>query len=91
MLENALHASQRRNERELSGTIEVSAYENNKKPFLQFTNSCDETIVFDHGIPIADSLGHGLGVRSICAIVERYGGICNFSVKDNKFILQVLL
>ena len=90
-LENALHACQRRNERGLSGTIEVFVNEKNKNLMLQFTNSCDENVVFEHGIPIADSPGHGLGVRSICAIVEKYGGICNFSVKDNRFILQVLL
>lgn len=90
-LENALHACQERNERGISGTIDVLVNEKNNKLFLQITNSCDETIIFDHGIPVADSPGHGLGVRSICAIVDKYEGICNFSVKDNKFILRVLL
>lgn len=90
-LENALHACQKRNERGLSGTIEVFVTPQNDRLFLQFTNSCDENVAFDHGIPVADTPGHGLGVRSICAIVDRYGGICNFSVKDNKFILRVLI
>lgn len=90
-LENALHACQKRNERGLSGTIEVIVTVKNQRLFLQFTNSCDENVVFDHGIPVVDSPGHGLGVRSICAIADRYGGIYNFSVKDNKFILRVLL
>lgn len=90
-LENALHACQKRNERGLSGTIEVFVTPKKDRLFLQFTNSCDENVAFDHGIPVADSPGHGLGVRSICAIVDRYGGICNFSVKDSRFILQVLI
>ena len=90
-LENALYACKKRNEGGLSGTIEVFVNEKNEKIFLQITNSCDETIVFEHGIPVTDSPGHGLGVRSICAIVDRYDGICNFSVKDNRFILRVLL
>lgn len=90
-LENALHACQKRNERGLSGTIEVSIYRKNEKFFMQFINSCDEDVVFDHGIPVTDSPGHGLGVRSICAIVEKYGGIYNFSVKGGKFVLRVFL
>lgn len=90
-LENALHACQKRNEKGLSATIEVIVNEQNDKLFLEFTNSCDELIVFEHGIPVTGSPGHGLGVRSICAIVDKYGGICNFSVKDSRFILRVLI
>lgn len=90
-LENMLHACQERNERGLSGTIKVSVYEKSSKLFLQFINSCDENVVFDHGIPVTDSPGHGIGVRSICAIVEKYGGVYNFSVKDGKFILRILI
>ncbi len=90
-LENALHACQKRNKRGLSGTIEVLICEKGKRLLLQFTNSCDEGVAFEHGIPVTDSPGHGLGVRSICAIVDRYGGICNFSVQDSRFILRILL
>lgn len=92
-LENALHACQKRNEKGLSASIEVSVYEKNKRLFLQFINSCDKNVVLDHGLPVTDSSehGHGLGVRSICAIVEKYGGIYNFLVKDDKFILRIQL
>lgn len=88
-LENALHACQRRKEKGLSGTIEVSAYEKNGRFFLQFINSCDGDIPFYRGLPVTNNRGHGIGVRSICAIVERYNGIYSFSVKDNQFILRV--
>ena len=90
-LENALHACRKRMEKGLSGAIEVYVDRRKERLYLQIKNSCDENIVFENGIPIADSPGHGLGVRSICAIVDKYGGMCNFSVKDSKFILQVLL
>ncbi len=90
-LENALHACRKRNERGLSGTIEVFVGQKRDRLFLEFTNSCDENVVFDNGIPVADSPGHGLGVRSIGAIVDKYDGIYNFSVKDDKFVLQVLI
>lgn len=90
-LENALHACQKQKEKGLSGTIQVSMYEKKSKIFLQIINSCDTNILFDHGIPVTAEAGHGLGVRSICAIVERYGGIYDFSVKDDRFILSVSL
>lgn len=90
-MENALLACQRRNERGLSGNIEVSVYRKDEKLFLQFINSCDADIVFEHGIPVACSPGHGLGVRSICAIVEQYGGMYDFSMEEGRFILRVLL
>lgn len=90
-LENALHACQRRKERGLSGSIEVYAYERNGKFFLQAINSCETDIVFVHGLPVTNKPGHGIGVRSICAVVERYNGIYSFSVKDDKFILRVSL
>lgn len=90
-LENALHACQKQKEKGLPGTIEVSAYEKKGKFFLQLINSCDGDVTFNHGIPITNNPGHGIGVRSICAIVEKYGGIYTFLVKDNRFILRVSL
>lgn len=89
-LENALHACQKRKEKGLSGTIEISVYEKKGKFFLQIINSCDADITFDHGIPVTSNPGHGIGIRSICAIVEKYGGMYSFSVKENKFILRVV-
>lgn len=90
-LENALQACQRRHRRGLSGTIEVFVNEKDGKLFLQFVNSCDADVAFDHGIPVTDSAGHGLGTQSIEAIVEKYGGICEFLVREGRFILRVLL
>ncbi len=88
-LENALHACQRRKERGLTGTIDVSAYEKNGKFFLQIINSCDADIVFHKDIPVTNAHGHGIGVHSICAVVDKYGGIYSFSVKEDNFILRV--
>ena len=90
-LENALHACQKQKEKGLSGTIVVTMYEKNRRIFLQIANPCDAKILFDHGVPVSAEAGHGLGVRSICAVVERYGGIYDFSVKDGQFILSVSL
>lgn len=88
-LENALHACMEQREKGQEGVIEVSVYEKNEKLFLQIINSCDENIAFDNGIPVTNRSGHGIGVRSICAIVEQYGGIYTFSARDGQFILRI--
>ena len=88
-LENALHACQKRKEKGLPGTIDVSAYEKNGKLFMQIINSCDSDITFHNDIPVTDAQGHGIGVHSICAVVDKYDGIYSFSVKEDKFILRV--
>lgn len=90
-LENALHAGKKQEEKGQEGEIEVSVYEKSGKLFLQIINSCGEDIVFDHGIPVTNRSGHGIGVRSICAIVEQYGGVYTFSVEDGRFILRISL
>ncbi len=90
-LENALRACRRRKDKGLSAMIEVDAYQRNGKFFLQAINSCEEDIGFENGLPVTNKPGHGIGVRSICAVVERYNGIYSFSVKDDKFILRVSL
>lgn len=90
-IENALHACQKLGEKGVAGTIEVSAYEKDSKFFLQITNSCDEGITFEYGVPVTNHPGHGIGVRSICTIVEKYDGIYSFLVKDGRFILRVSL
>lgn len=90
-LENALHACQGLKEMGMPASIEVSAYEKKGKLFFQCINSCGEGIAFEGGLPVTDNPGHGIGVRSICAIVEQYGGIYAFSIHTGKFILRVSL
>lgn len=90
-LENALHACQKCREKGLPAMIEVSAYEGNWKFFLQIINSCDMGVTFARDVPVTDNPGHGMGVRSICTIVERYNGICTFSAEDGRFILRISL
>lgn len=56
----------------------VQTYVQSEKFFLQVVNDCSQPVQFQRGIPVTDRPGHGVGVRSICAIVERYGGIVQF-------------
>ena len=88
-LENALYACRRLKEKGCETVIEISAFEKNGKLFLQIINSCDSDIIFVHGLPVTKQAGHGIGVRSICALVERYKGIYTFEVDGDRFILRV--
>lgn len=88
-LENALHACRKQAEKGRVGEIEVSVYDKNGRLFLQIINTCGEEVIFDDGIPVTRRAGHGAGVRSLCAIVDRYDGIYTFSAKDGQFILRI--
>lgn len=88
-LENALHACIDQRKRGRAGVIEVSVYDRREKLFLQIINSCGEDVTFVKGIPVTNKSGHGIGVRSICAIVEQYDGIYTFLAEDGQFILRI--
>ena len=90
-LENALRACRRMKAENGPAYIEVTAREKNGHLFLQFVNPCPEGIQFENGLPVTSAEGHGIGVRSICAIVEKYKGLSDFSVQDGRFILRVSL
>lgn len=88
-LENALHACQRQREEGRAAVIRVCVYEKKGRLFLEIVNSCGEDIIFESGVPVTDRSGHGIGVPSICAIAEKYGGIYTFSAGDGRFILRI--
>ena len=90
-LENALHACKKVKAKGTDASIEVTAYEKNGKFFFQCINSCEAEVAFSNGIPVTDEPGHGIGVRSICAIVERYRGLYSFEVRDGSFVLRLSL
>ena len=90
-LENALRACRRLKAEDKAAFIEVTAREKNGWLFLQFINPCPKGVQFEDGLPVNRVEGHGVGVRSICAIVEKYKGLSDFSVQEGRFILRVSL
>lgn len=90
-LENALNACVKLRKLQRFAEIKVTAYEKNGKLFMEFMNSCDKEVTLDKGVPVTNEPGHGMGVPSICAIVERYQGMYQFTIKDDNFILRVSL
>ena len=90
-LENALHACQRLRQAGQPCDIELVVYEKSGKFFLQVTNTCPPGVTFEKGLPVTREPGHGIGVRSIYSIAERYNGMYSFSEKDGRFVLRVSL
>ena len=66
--------------------VEFRFHEQSGMLFLWTINPCQEEVRFERGIPVSIRSGHGIGVQSICAIVERHGGY-QFSVEGGRFIL----
>ena len=61
------------------------------KLLLSVKNPFDKTPVIIDGIPITHQKGHGYGTQSIRYMTEKLGGKYQFSLKDNLFILRVVL
>ncbi|MDD6037344.1 MAG: GHKL domain-containing protein [bacterium] len=90
-LENALHACEPLAAAKENCIIDVQFYYKESRLFLQIENPCGDQIPFENGVPVSHEPGHGIGVKSICAIVERYGGIYTFLKNDHQFILRLSL
>lgn len=58
---------------------------------LCFSNYFDGKIEMEDGVPVNRAQNHGFGVRSIRTIVNDLGGCVNFKVKDDLFVLEVLI
>ncbi len=73
-------------------TLNIVCKIKNDKPFIQITNSCClDTIRFVNGKPASTEENHGLGTRSIAAVVQKYGGVCSFSVDEGFFKTSIIL
>lgn len=92
-LENALCACLPivRAEEDCTIGVEFRFQEQTGRFFLQVVNPCREEVRFEKGIPVSNRPGHGIGVQSICAIVERYGGGYTFLAENGQFILRLFL
>lgn len=67
----------------VSGTLPTSITVSDSDLCVLLSNA------LENGIPVSNEPGHGIGVQSICAIVEQYGGIYTFLIKNGHFILRL--
>ena len=88
-LENALNACVDPEVPLKERIIDMQFYMREEKFFLQITNPCPREVIFEKDLPVSNRPDHGIGVRSICAIVHRYRVIYSFLKKDEQFILRL--
>jgi hypothetical protein len=86
-LENALHACEAITDSD-KRFIKLRMYSKNNKLCIDIRNSYHTEPVFEQGLPVAKEPGHGFGTKSMAYVVEKYGGIYQFSAKDGVFIFQ---
>ena len=86
-LENALNAAARTSEK----IIYVKLTVRNQSLLLQISNPYSGEITFRDRLPAASGENHGIGTKSIAAIVDSYNGQYVFSAKDHLFTLRIML
>ena len=88
-LDNAINACKALPQERRTISCKVISYPN---LMLELRNPCAREVVFDSdGLPLSDSPGHGLGVRSIAAFCQKYGALCQYEQQDGNFSLRILL
>ena len=88
-MENAIHAVLSQNISEK--IIELDMSERNGKLLLSLSNTYGTAPELIDGMPVTSAKGHGLGTQSIYYTARKLNGNCQFSVSDNRFILQIVL
>lgn len=87
VLENAIHACEHISDSK-ERLIKLRIYSKNNKLCIDIRNRYQTEPIFHQGIPVSKEQGHGFGTKSMAFIVEKHGGVCQFSVKDGWFIFQ---
>lgn len=88
-MENAIHAVLPLGEAER--IIELSIIEKNEKILMSLSNTYAVKPRMSDGFPVTDDKNHGFGTQSIRYAIENVNGNCQFSVTDDRFILQIVL
>ncbi|MBE6091497.1 MAG: sensor histidine kinase [Clostridium beijerinckii] len=75
-----------------SSTISVKiATDQMNHILLSIKNPFKNQPIFIDDLPITYTTGHGIGTQSIKYLAEKMGGKCQFTTKDNLFILRVII
>ncbi|TAH65964.1 MAG: GHKL domain-containing protein [Anaerolineaceae bacterium] len=91
-LENAIVAASKMEDNKLR-KVYIHAFINNNKLIISTENAYVGSIEMDGELPLSRSKepGHGFGIKSMVAIVERHGGLYSFETEGGVFILRIML
>ena len=71
--------------------ITVKVFDKNNKLCINITNTYAVEPIFVNNTPVSDKSGHGIGVRSIISVIEKYNGVYDFFTKDGVFYFQACM
>lgn len=71
--------------------LKVDCKTKNNQLFIQFSNSYKGTITFNGDMPEASLKNHGLGTKSIAAVVKKYQGVYSFTAEEGVFKTSIIL
>ena len=90
-LENAIKACQLVENPE-KRYIHIELYEKNNKLCCEIKNSyAVEPHFNENGIPLSNRNNHGIGVKSMVYVVNKYHGVYKFSTENNEFRFQMCI
>ena len=92
-LENAVNACQEINPKEkrlIQLTVELT---DNRKLIISVENPCEKQLAFNtDGFPIVPKRdGHGIGLKSVNAVVKKYNGMFQCTCRDGQFLFKAVL
>ncbi|MDD4343715.1 MAG: GHKL domain-containing protein [Eubacteriales bacterium] len=68
--------------------INLRLFSKNNKLCIDIRNRYYSEVKFKDDLPLTEKDGHGFGTKSMVNIVEKHGGVYQFSVKDGWFLFQ---
>ena len=71
--------------------ITVKVFDKNNKLCINITNTYAVEPVFVNNAPVSDKAGHGIGIRSIISVIEKYNGVYDFFTEDGVFYFQACI
>lgn len=71
--------------------ISISCKHKNNKFMIQIENSYTGELTYENDIPIASTVNHGFGTKSIVTIVNKHNGIYSFNSVNGIFKLNIIL
>ncbi len=89
-LENATNACKKLTNDE-DRRLNILCKNKDGKLFIQITNTYDGLVNFVDHMPVRAIEDHGLGIKSIAAVAEKYGGLCSFEAADGMFCASMIL
>lgn len=92
-LDNAIEGVERLGQPEKK-TVRFFMAEREGMLHIEVENYYEGTVQFKNGVPVTskqDAANHGIGVRSIRTLAQRYGGDIEINTEDQVFLLQIVI